>query len=178
MPGSVLVVIDVQERLFKAMDSERRDDMIRHVKILCTAARHLGVPIILTEQYPRGLGRTLPELSGLLEGVTPIEKTAFSCWEASGFPERVRTLGAEHLILVGIEAHVCVLLTALDAVAAGLRVSLVADAVCSRRSASLDIGLAQARHAGVMVTSTETVLFRLLGRADTDAFRDIAALLR
>jgi nicotinamidase-related amidase len=174
----VLVIIDVQERLFNVMDAERRDDMIRNVKILGAAARRLGVPVVVTEQYPRGLGRMLPELRTLLDGVTPIEKTAFSCCGASGFVDRLRTLDAGPVILAGIEAHVCVLLTALELLERGFRVSVVADAACSRTPANLELGLAQARQAGAVVTSTETVVFQLLGRADTDEFREISKLLR
>jgi nicotinamidase-related amidase len=148
------------------------------VKILVSAARRLDVPVLVTEQYPRGLGRTLPELRTLLRDVLAFEKTAFSCVGADGFMDRIRALGADHVILVGIEAHVCVLLTALDLLTHGLRVSIVADAVCSRRPANLEIGVRQARHAGAVVTATETVVFQLLGSADSDAFRELSKLLR
>lgn len=134
--------------------------------------------MLVTEQYPKGLGRTLPKVRSLLGEAPPFEKTAFSCAEADGFMERLRALGAEHVILTGIEAHVCVLLTALDLLTRGLRVSIVADAVCSRRPANLEIGLGQARQAGAVVTATETVVFQLLGSADSDAFRELSKLLR
>jgi nicotinamidase-related amidase len=178
MAHPALVVVDVQERLFNAMDAERRDDMVANVKILVSAARRLDVPVLVTEQYPRGLGRTLPELKALLDETPPLEKTAFSCARADGFADRLRATGADHVILTGIEAHVCVLLTALDLLAQGLRVSIVADAVCSRRPANLEIGLGQARQAGAVVTATETVVFQLLGGADADAFRELSKLLR
>lgn len=178
MPHPVLVVVDVQERLFNAMDAERRDDMVANVKILLSAVQRLGVPVLVTEQYPKGLGRTLPEVRTLLGDVPAFEKTAFSCAGADGFMDRLRDLGADHVLLTGIEAHVCVLLTALDLLARGLRVSIVADAVCSRRPASLETGLGQARQAGAVITSTETVVFQLLGGADSDAFRELSKLLR
>ena len=178
MARPVLTVVDVQERLFNAMDAERRDDMVSNVKILAAAARRLEVPVLLTEQYPKGLGRTLPEVKALLADVPSLEKTAFSCAGAEGFMDRVTAAGADHVILTGIEAHVCVLLTALDLLGRGLKVSVVADAVCSRRAANLEIGLAQARQAGAVITSTETVVFQLLGRADSDAFRELSKLLR
>ena len=178
MAGPVLTIVDVQERLFNAMDAERRDDMVANVKILASAARRLQVPVLLTEQYPKGLGRTLPEVKSLLADTAPIEKTAFSCAAAAEYLERLRQLGADHVVLAGLEAHVCVLLTAQDLLRQGLQVSIVADAVCSRRAASLDIGLAEARQAGAVVTSTETVVFRLLGGADSDAFRELSKLLR
>jgi nicotinamidase-related amidase len=178
MPLPVLAVVDVQERLFNAMDAERRDDMVANVKILVSAAQRLGVPVLVTEQYPKGLGRTLPEVRALLGEAPAFEKTAFSCADASGFMDRLRGLGADHVLLAGIEAHVCVLLTALDLLTRGLRVSIVADAVCSRRPASLETGLGQARQAGAVITSTETVVFQLLGSADSDAFRELSKLLR
>jgi nicotinamidase-related amidase len=178
MARSVLTIVDIQERLFNAMDAERRDDMVGNVKILAAAARRLDVPVLLTEQYPKGLGRTLPEVKALLADTAPFEKTAFSCADAEGFVDRLRALNAEHVILAGIEAHVCVLLTALDLLGHGLRVSVVADAVCSRRAVNLEIGLAQARQAGAVITATETVVFQLLGRADSEAFRELSKLLR
>jgi nicotinamidase-related amidase len=178
MAHPVVVVVDVQERLFNAMDAERRDDMVTNVKILVSCAHRLGVPVLVTEQYPKGLGRTLPEVRSLLGEAPAFEKTAFSCAEADGFMERLRALGTDHVILTGIEAHVCVLLTALDLLTRGLRVSIVADAVCSRRPANLEIGLGQARQAGAVVTATETVVFQLLGSADSDAFRELSKLLR
>jgi nicotinamidase-related amidase len=178
MPGPLLLLVDVQERLFNAMDAERRDEMIRNTKILATTARRLGLPLLMTEQYPKGLGATLAELRSLLDGVVPFEKTAFSCCQANGFLEQLHATEADHVIIAGIEAHVCVLLTAQDLLARGLRVSVVADAVCSRTRANHDLGLEQARQAGAIVTATETVVFQLLGRADTDAFREISKLLR
>jgi nicotinamidase-related amidase len=174
----VLAIVDVQERLFAAMDAERRDEMIRNLKILATLARRLALPVVVTEQYPKGLGHTLPELRTLLEPVVPVEKTAFSCCGADGFTAALREAGAEHVLLAGLEAHVCVLLTALDLLAGGVRVSVVADATCSRRRERQELGLAQARQAGAVVTATETVVFQLLGHADTDLFREIAPLLR
>lgn len=178
MAQPVIVVTDVQERLFGAMDAERRDEMIRNLKLLLAAAKRLGTPVIVTEQYPRGLGRTLTELKVILDDMAPIEKTAFSACGAAGFVDKLREHGADSIILTGIEAHVCVLLTALDLLGRGFRVSVVADAVCSRRVATMDLGLAQARQAGAIVTSTETVVFQLLGSSDSDAFRELSKLIR
>jgi len=178
MPRPVLLVVDVQERLFDAMDAERRDDMIRNIKTLALTAQRLDVPIVLTEQYPKGLGGTLPELRMVLTDIPAFEKTAFSCCGADGFVDRLAGLSADHVIVAGIESHVCVLLTALDLLPRGFRVTVVADAMCSRTRANHELALEQARQAGVVVSSTETVVFQLLGRADTEAFREIAKLLR
>lgn len=178
MAPPVLLIVDVQERLFNAMDAERREDMIRNIKVLAHTSRRLGVPIVLTEQYPKGLGPTLPELRELLHDVTPFEKTAFSCCAEDGFVDRLRATGAEDVIVVGMEAHVCVLLTALDLLDTGYHVTVAADAVCSRTRANAKLGIAEARQAGAVVSATETVVFRLLRRADTDVFREISKLLR
>jgi nicotinamidase-related amidase len=97
------LVVDVQERLFNAMDADRRDDMVANVKLLLSAAHRLGVPVLVTEQYPQGLGRALPEVRALLGEAPPFEKTACSCAKADGFMDRVRQLGVDHLILTGIE---------------------------------------------------------------------------
>src|SRR5207245_10448826 len=96
-----------------AMGAEGRDEMGRNVKIRGAAARRVGVPLLVTEQCPRGLGRTLPELRALLDDVAPLEKTAFSCCSAEGFTERLRGLRPSRVILTGIEAHVCVVPTSL-----------------------------------------------------------------
>lgn len=178
MAREALLVIDVQERLFSAMDVDRRDQMISNIKILGATAKRLGVPILATEQYPKGLGHTLPELRAVLGDMAPFEKTSFSCCSAPGFVDRLRGVGADHAIVAGIEAHVCVLLTVLDLLTRGFRVSVVADAVCSRRAANCEIGLSQARQAGAVITATETIVFQLLGSADSDAFRELAKLLK
>lgn len=178
MTPSVLVVTDVQDKLFNAMDVERRDEVIKNIKILVRAARRLGVPIVVTEQYPRGLGRTLPELREAVGDVATLEKTSFSSCGADRFEARLTASGARHIVMTGLEAHVCVLLTSLDLLARGYAVSIVADAVCSRRPTSVDLGLAQARQSGAVVTSTETVVFQWLERADTDVFREVSKLLR
>jgi nicotinamidase-related amidase len=178
MGGPALVVVDVQERLFAAMDGDCRDEVVRNIKILLTSAQRMGLPVLVTEQYPKGLGHTLPELGALISEVRPLEKTVFSCCAAEGFLDRLRGVGTDHIILTGLEAHVCVLLTALDLLDRKFRVSVVADAVCSRRPENRELGLAQARQAGAVVTATETVVFQLLGRAGTDDFRELSKLLR
>ena len=176
--GSLLLVVDVQERLFDAMDPEHREEMVKNIKILAAAARRLGIPIQVTEQYPKGLGHTLQELRESVGPVEPIAKVAFSCCGAEGFLERLRAARARHIILSGIEAHVCILLTALDLLAEGYAVHVVADATCSRRRENRQIALDQLRQAGAVVTSTETVLFQLLGTADTDDFRTLSKLVK
>jgi nicotinamidase-related amidase len=176
--GSTLVVLDVQERLFAAMDAEHREEVVGNLKVLAAAARRLGLPILVTEQYPKGLGHTLPELREALGSVEPLEKVTFSCGDAEGFMARLKAAKTKQVILAGIEAHVCVLLTGLDLLAAGYSVHVAADAVTSRTQGNWRIGVDQLRQAGAVVTTTESVLFQLLGKADTDDFRALAKLIK
>lgn len=175
---TALLVVDVQERLFTAMDLEQREAMVRNIKLLAAGARRLGLPVLVSEQYPKGLGHTLPELREALVGVQPLTKVEFSCGAVEGFPERLRALGVRSVVVAGIEAHVCVLMTALDLVALGHAVHVPADAVCSRTRASWATALDLLRGAGAVVTTTETILFQLLRRADTAEFRDLRALIK
>jgi nicotinamidase-related amidase len=175
---TALVVVDVQERLFGAMDPEQRDGMIRNLKILAAAARRLGMPLLVTEQYPKGLGHTLPEIREALGSVEPMAKVAFSCCAVEGFTEGLQRRDARSVVVAGLETHVCVLMTALDLMAAGFTVHVPADATASRTRQNWEIGLEMLRGEGSVVTSTETVVFQLLSQADTDDFRALASLLR
>lgn len=173
------VIIDVQERLFPAMDADHREEVMRNIKVLTTASRRLRVPLFATEQYPKGLGHTLQEVADTLgPEVEPIEKVAFSCCAVGAFRSRLEATGARHVVLAGIEAHVCVLMSALDLLSEGYAVHVVADAVTSRTQANWRLAMAHLRQAGAVVTTTETVLFQLLGQADTEEFRELAKLIR
>ena len=177
--GTTLVVVNLQERLFPAMDADHREEVMRNVKILATAARRLGLPTLVTEQYPKGLGHTLPELQDTLgPGVEPIAKVAFSCGAVDLVQSGLKKSATRAVVLTGIEAHVCVLISALDLIAQGYAVHVAADAVTSRTQGNWRLAMAQLRQAGAVVTSTETILFQLLGKGDTDEFRELARLIR
>jgi nicotinamidase-related amidase len=176
---TALVVCDVQDGLFPVMDADHREEVMRNIKVLATSARRLQVPIVVTEQYPKGLGRTLQELLDTLgPAVEPLVKVTFSCAALAEFRSRLEAAGARHVVLAGIEAHVCVLMSALDLVAQGCTVHVAADAVTSRTQAAWRLAMEQLRQSGAVVTTTETVLFQLLGQADTDEFRELARLIR
>jgi nicotinamidase-related amidase len=176
---TALVLIDVQERLFPAMDADHREEVMRNLKVLAATAQRLELPTLATEQYPKGLGHTLPEMKAALPtGLEPIEKVAFSCWAVESFRTRLAGSGKRQILLGGIEAHVCVLMSALDLLAAGFVVHVVADAVTSRTQANWRLAMDYLRQAGAVVTTTETALFQLLGQADSDAFRELARLIR
>jgi nicotinamidase-related amidase len=161
------------------MDADHREEVMRNIKVLVAVARRLGLPMLVTEQYPKGLGHTLPELREALgPGTEPLAKVSFSCAAAEPVRTRLAAAGRRQAVLAGIEAHVCVLMSALDLLAEGYAVHVVADAVTSRTQASWRLAMDQLRQAGAVVTSTETVLFQLLGQADTEEFRELARLIR
>lgn len=172
-----LVVIDVQEKLCRAMDEEVLGRLTRNIAILLEGAAELGVPVVATEQYVKGLGETIPELKERLKE-KPLEKMTFSCCGGEGFLERLAATGRRQVILVGMETHVCVLQTALELLGEGYAVHLVSDAVMSRRKENWITAVTTLAAAGAVITSTESVLFQLLRVAGTDAFKKVSKLVR
>ena len=177
--SSALLIVDVQTRLAAAMPADARAAVLRNAGILIEAARALGIPIVQTEQYPRGLGATEPEIAERLAGrAQRLEKTAFSCCGAEGFDAAVCADNRTQWILCGMEAHVCVLQTALELHARGLEVFVVEDGVCSRTDTNRANALARLRQAGVIVSNTESVLFEWLRDAADPQFKALSALVR
>ena len=155
---TALVVIDVQERLFPAMDSDHREEVMRNLKVLAATAQRLELPTLATEQYPKGLGHTLPEMKAALPtGLDADREGGVLVLGGRGVPEPPDRERRRQVLLGGIEAHVCVLMSALDLLAAGYGVHIVADAVTSRTQANWRLAMAQLRQAGAVVTTTETV---------------------
>jgi len=175
---SVLLLVDFQERLMKAMPEEPRERMLRNATILIQAAGRLGVPVLLSEQYPKGLGPTVQPILDLLPGAEPIEKMVFSCAAVDRFRAVVQGLGRRTFVLAGIENHVCVLQTALDLAAEGHRVFTARDATCSRTRENWEAGNEVMAVGGVTVSSTEIVVFQWLRTADAEEFREISKLVR
>lgn len=174
---SQVVVIDVQQKLCAAMPADEAVTVVRNIGILLQAAALLDVPPLYTEQYPQGLGPTVDALQPWLGNVPRIEKTVFSCWQAPGFRQHLTT-DRPQVILTGMEAHICVLQTALDLQAHGHQVIIAADAVLSRRSAHRENALQRMMQAGVIVSNTESIVFEWLGAAGSDAFKQISKLIR
>lgn len=170
-----LVIVDIQTRLSAAMEEKVRAQVLRNAGILLEAAAALQVPVSYTEQYPKGLGATEAELAARLDPDTRIEKTTFSSCGAAGFEQAVTR---RQVVLAGMESHVCVLQTALELHALGRQVFVVEDAVCSRRKASHKNALARLRQAGVIVTSTESVLFEWLRDARHEQFKAVSQLIK
>lgn len=172
---SVLLVIDLQERLMNAMkDSER---VLNNTNLLLATAKQFGIPVIVTEQYPRGLGSTVPEIKENLPEHSYIEKVSFSSCIDS-FMNTIAALKRKTFIVAGTETHVCVFQTVRDLVAAGYDVQVVSDAVCSRFDFNYLNGLDLMKDAGAVVTNTETVVFDLLGCAGTPEFKAISPLVK
>lgn len=170
---TTLVVIDVQEAFRKALDSF--DAVAARTAALIKGAAAIGVPIVVTEQYPKGLGPTVAEVSDSLpSGVQALDKVRFSAVGVEGFD-----LGDRDQVLVcGIEAHVCVAQTALDLINLEVEVHIAADAVGSRSDADRDIGLARMERAGAEITSVEMALFELLGSADAPGFKEVQEIVK
>jgi nicotinamidase-related amidase len=175
-----LVVIDIQEKLAPAMETAALNRCLRAARTLLEVARWKKWRVVATEQYPKGLGKTIPEIVPELSelgGLPALEKTAFSAAGADGFAER---LGPEvkAAVLVGMEAHVCVHETALDLLGRGLTVFVPWDGVASRREEDRSTALASLREAGAIITSSETLAFQAAGRAGTAEFKAISARVR
>lgn len=174
--GTVLVVIDVQEKLFaKVKDQERIANNIRR---LIQFAGILGMPVVLTEQYPKGLGSTIPEIRNLTSEIKPIEKLEFSCLASSAFRERLDEIQARNLILTGIEAHICVAQTAIEALAEGYGVYVVQDAVSSRRLEDKAVAIERMRNQGAIIVTTEMLMYEILRKAGTPEFKKILELVK
>lgn len=175
--STALVLIDFQEKIIPAMHDPART--LRRVGLLARGAAALGVPVVVTEQYPQGLGPTAPELRGALpESASPLAKTAFSAVQAPGFLAALAATGATQALLAGIETHICVLQTALDLVIHGYQVHLAADACGSRDPANHENALRRLERAGVVVTNAESALFEMLEKADGPEFKEISRLVR
>ncbi len=177
--STVLLIVDIQERLWNAVDPDRKDEVLKNTLLLVELAKTLSFPVLVTEQYPKGLGPTIPAvLEALPEDMVSYEKIIFSSWQAEGIPERFHDLNARAAIVIGMESHVCVWSTVLDMLKQGIHVHVPRDAVISRTGENWQTGLELMDRAGAVVTSTEAVIFQLLQKAGTDEFKTMSKLLR
>lgn len=173
------MVIDLQEKLGAAMPEKVINRVIKNTVLLLSSAGQFGIPVTITEQYPKGLGVLLPAISAAAPAQsTRLEKTSFSCVGVSGFETVAQNCARTQIIVTGMEAHVCVLQTALDLHTAGRQVFVVEDAVCSRRLENYENAIYRLRQAGVTVTNSESVVFEWLRDAQHAQFKAISALLR
>jgi nicotinamidase-related amidase len=171
-----LLVVDMQERLLPAMCERER--LLVGVQRLVRGSELMKLPIWVTEQYPKGLGPTVPEVRDVLGEVRPMEKVTFSALGAAGLSEAMAVRGVSELVLCGIEAHVCVAQTCLDLLDGGKRVFVVEDATASRTSANWSRGIQRMGEAGAVVVSTEMILFELMETAGASEFKELQRLVK
>lgn len=173
--NTVLVVVDVQEKLARVM-SEKEALLASVVKML-KGAKILGLPVIRTEQNPKGLGETVVEVAELLSD-EPVTKLSFSCCGETNFMERLSALNRRQVLILGIESHVCVYQTVADLLHSGYEVQVVADAVSSRTPENRAIGLERCKELGASLTSVETALFELLKKGEGDKFKEMLRVVK
>ncbi len=175
---AMLLVIDIQEKLLPLI--EGGDRVVEATRRLIRGARLFELPVLVTEQYPQGIGSTVATLSEELgrAGAQTLHKTAFSCCGDEGIRAKIRKIDREQIIVCGIETHVCVQQTALDLVTMDYQVFVCADAVGSRRPADYEIALHRLRQVGAAVTTVESVLFELCQKCGTPRFKAMLELIK
>ena len=170
------LVIDVQEKLFPHMD--QKDELLKKCLILIEGLQVLGIPVLLTEQYPKGLGSTLERIELSLKTFHPIEKISFSCCGEPDFLGALEHLGKPWVVVCGIEAHVCVLQTVIDLVERGYKPVVVADCISSRNAVDLLWSIERMQSEGAIITTCESILFELTNVAGSDEFKAISRLVK
>lgn len=173
---TMLILIDAQEKLFNAMSN--KEELQKHTKNLVEGLKTLNVPVIVTEQNPKGLGPTLNELIETLPAYEPLEKKCFSCCQKPEIMQAVKNTARPNVLLAGIEMHVCVYQTCVELLEQGYHVEIVADAVSSRSEFNRRIGLKKCMALGAAVTCVETALFELLRTAEHEHFKAISKIIR
>jgi len=176
LDSTVLVVIDVQLKLFRLM--HQKEELFENLKKLISCAKVLGIPIIWVEQNPKGLGPTIPEIASILSPLKPIEKLSFSCCGSEEFIKKLKLFNRKQVLLAGIETHVCVYQTAADLSKQGYEVEVVADAVSSRSKVNVDIAFKKVCNIGCGLSCTEMAIFELLGIAKGEKFKKIIKIVK
>lgn len=173
----LLMVVDIQERLLPSIHDNER--VSRQSVKLIEGAKILGVPIVWTEQYKKGLGESTAEIRGAIgDAAKPMEKLTFGCLADEGIKSEVKRQGKKAVILCGIETHICVMQTAFSALDQGLTVALAEDAVSSRRASDHETGIARMRAAGVVPATVEMLFMEWMGIAGTETFKRMLPLLK
>lgn len=183
MPGLLtpdhcaLIVIDIQEKLLPPIFEKER--LVRNSQLLVRLATILHIPIVVTTQYSKGLGAVVPEIDSLLPELKPLDKLEFGCFGNSEFCSNIASLKDRNtLLLCGMEAHICVLQTAMGALNQGRSVHIAADAVSSRSELNWKLGLERMRDAGAVISSTEMMIYELLGKSGSPEFKEMLKYLK
>ncbi len=173
---AMLLIVDVQESFRKQLKD--LDNLTRNITILAEAAKILKVPVVLTEQYPQGLGKTIAEISACLGEHKYFDKTSFSCCQAPGFMDMMESLGRNQVIVCGIEAHVCVNQTVHELMQQDYVVHVVSDAIASRSQRNKDIGWEKMIASGAVPSCVEIALFEMLGESNSEQFKAVQRLVK
>ncbi len=174
--NTALLIVDVQEKIVPVMYESQK--FIANTIKLIKGCKVLGLPIFLTEQYPKGLGATIKEIKDELEDLTPIQKMSFSCAGSVELMAKLKKSEIKNIVLCGIESHVCISQTALDLSANGYNIILAADAVSSRRKFDYEIALSRMARNNIDVTLVESILFEMLNVCGTDDFKQISKIVK
>ncbi len=174
--NTVGLVIDIQERLFPVMCD--KETLLKNNQVLIQGLNELGLPIIVTQQYTKGIGETLPEIKSAIPDFKYIEKRDFSCCDEPAVVEKIKELNAKNIIISGIESHVCVIQTAIDLKESGFNPIVVMDCVSSRSKNNIELAKERFRYEGIMMTSYESILFELTRTSAASEFRAISKLVK
>ena len=170
------VILDVQEKLMQVM--VRKERVTENILKLLHLSKLYHMPIVLTEQYPKWLGSTLPEIKETLPSYDPIEKLHFNCCDLDAFNIRLESEDLTNIILIGVESHICILMTCISLLEKGYKIHVPQDAVASRTDENWRVGLELMRDAGAVITSTETIIYQVLRKAGTKEFKEMLKMVR
>jgi nicotinamidase-related amidase len=174
---AVIVAVDLQEKLLPAIPD--RQQVVRNTVLILRLSEILGIPVVLTTQYRKGLGETVAEVREAAPGIAPLDKTSFGCFQDEAFLRRLSELGSrDQLVVAGVESHICVAQTVLGALEKSYQAHVVSDAVGSRTEANREVGLRRMERAGALISSAEMCVYELLGRSDTFAFKRMLSHLK
>ena len=174
----MLLVIDIQQKLFDAMEKDFKDVFVKNSSIMLDVAKAFDMPIVVSEQYPKGLGSTIDEIGDSIKGIPKLEKLFFSCFRDNRIRDELKDKSKKTVIVIGIEAHVCVYQTVVDLLMAGYRAVVLSDAVCSRRELDRLTAISALSNAGAVICSTETLAFMFMEKAGTQIFKKLALLFK
>lgn len=173
--NSLILIIDVQEKLLNMVKDL---NVQKNAEIIAKAARTLNIPVIITEQYPKGLGNTIQEIKNALPNAIYVEKTHFSAYKEEAFAEILRNQHKKQIIIFGIETHICVLQTAFELINNGYEVFVAQDACASRTEHNNSAALKRLLHAGAQIVTTEMVIFELLQSSKNPNFKELQSLIK
>ncbi|SES68185.1 hydrolase [[Clostridium] polysaccharolyticum] len=176
LEDSIAMLVDYQEKLMPAIHNHEK--VIEKTVQLLTGLKIVGCPVMFTQQYTKGLGMTVPEITETQEQFGYLEKITYSCLDTEEIRKELETHNRKTVILAGVEAHICVMQTARDLIAQGYKVCIVTDCTSSRTEADLQVGMERMKQEGVFVTSVEAVLFELLEKAGTPEFKAVSKLIK